>query len=64
MKVTKIRSEAAKQVKNAVGHKEGDIKVFKDKVKGSEIQLQSKKREIKFLKKKIKRLEKILKVHS
>jgi len=64
LKIIKIRNEAAKQVKHAVGHKEEDIKVFKEKVKGSEIQISSKDKEIIFLKNKIKRLEKVLKVHT
>lgn len=43
--------------------KEQDIKIYKQKVRGSEIQLQTKEKEIKFLQKKIIRLERILKVH-
>ncbi|CAI2387489.1 unnamed protein product [Moneuplotes crassus] len=62
--VTKVRNEAEKKLKKAVSHKEGDLRLFKQKVKSSEIQIKSKNKEIKYLKNKIERLERILKVHK
>lgn len=62
--VTKVRNEAEKKLKKAVSHKEEDLRVFKQKVKSSEIQIKSKNKEIKYLRNKIDRLEKILKVHK
>jgi len=62
--ISKFKNDTAKKVRSAVVLKDEDIKVFKQKCKGSEIQLKTKDKEIKFLKNKIKRLEKILKVHT
>lgn len=63
-KYNKLKNDTVKRLKRTVVSKEQDIKIFKQKVKGSEIQLKTSKNEINFLKSKIKRLEKILKVHS
>lgn len=62
--ITKVRNKAEKDVRKAVSHREEDIKIFKQKVKSGEIELHTKNKEIKYLKNKIARLEKILKVHK
>ena len=60
-----IKKEKEMRGKEAKSKKiKEDMHIFKQKVKGSEIQLKTKDKEIKFLKKKIKRLENILKVHK
>jgi ribosomal protein S15P/S13E len=62
--LVKIKTEIVKKLKRTVVSKDQDIKIYKQKVRGSEIQLQTKEKQIKFLQKKINRLEKILKVHT
>jgi chromosome segregation ATPase len=62
-KLTRVKIDTVKKLKSEIGSKKQDIKIFKQKVKGSEIQLSTKDKEIKFLQSKIKRLERILKVH-
>jgi hypothetical protein len=59
-----MKNDIVKRLKRTIISREEDIRIFKEKVKGSEIQLKSCHNEIKFLKNKIRRLEKILKVHS
>lgn len=48
-KLQKVKNDTVKRLRHTVVTKEQDIKIYKQKVKGSEIQIQSKTKEIKFL---------------
>jgi len=63
-KLYKVKNDTVKTLKRNIISKQQDINIFKQKVKGSEIMIHTKDKQIKFLTKKVKRLEQILKIHA